>query len=194
MKPTMTPEQHRKASELFLQMRDLSAEQRLALLEAEQDSEVRDEATSLLAASDGCGDFLERSVQVNVTANLAEGKIARGDSPESAVVVDATTEQANPAGGTLQQVGRYRLLQQIGEGGHGTVFMAEQTDPVSRKVAVKLIKPGMDSKQVLARFQAERQALAMMDHPSIARMIDGGRASERSALLRDGVSERDSDR
>jgi serine/threonine protein kinase/tetratricopeptide (TPR) repeat protein len=71
-------------------------------------------------------------------------------------------------------IGPYKLLQQIGEGGMGTVFMAEQTHPVQRKVALKIIKPGMDSRQVIARFEAERQALAVMDHVNIARVFDGG--------------------
>jgi WD40 repeat protein len=71
-------------------------------------------------------------------------------------------------------IGPYKLLQQIGEGGMGIVFMAEQTDPVRRKVALKVIKPGMDSRQVIARFEAERQALAMMDHANIARVLDAG--------------------
>ena len=70
--------------------------------------------------------------------------------------------------------GRYKLLEQIGEGGMGTVWVAEQTQPVRRKVALKLIKAGMDSKTVLARFEAERQALALMDHPNIAKVLDGG--------------------
>lgn len=70
--------------------------------------------------------------------------------------------------------GRYKLLEAIGEGGMGTVWVAEQTQPVRRKVALKLIKAGMDSKSVLARFEAERQALAMMDHPNIAKVLDGG--------------------
>jgi eukaryotic-like serine/threonine-protein kinase len=72
------------------------------------------------------------------------------------------------------RVGRYRLLQKLGEGGCGLVFMAEQTEPVRRRVALKIIKPGMDTRQVLARFEAERQALAMMDHPNIARVLDAG--------------------
>ncbi|MCS7471266.1 protein kinase, partial [Stieleria sp. ICT_E10.1] len=73
-----------------------------------------------------------------------------------------------------QQIGRYKLLQKIGEGGFGVVFMAEQHRPVRRKVALKVIKPGMDTKAVVARFEAERQALAMMDHPNIAKVLDGG--------------------
>src|SRR5262249_12136408 len=71
-------------------------------------------------------------------------------------------------------LGPYKLLQQIGEGGMGTVFMAEQTEPVRRMVALKIIKPGMDSAQVIARFEAERQALALMDHPNIAKAFDAG--------------------
>src|SRR5688500_6720872 len=74
-------------------------------------------------------------------------------------------------GGTI---GRYKLLERIGEGGFGVVYMAEQLAPVRRKVALKVIKPGMDSRQVLARFDAERQALAIMDHPNIAKVFDGG--------------------
>src|SRR5499433_2941260 len=70
--------------------------------------------------------------------------------------------------------GRYKLLEEIGEGGMGTVWVAEQTQPVRRKVALKLIKAGMDSKTVLSRFEAERQALALMDHPHIAKVLDGG--------------------
>ena len=73
-----------------------------------------------------------------------------------------------------QRIGRYKLLQEIGEGGFGTVFMAEQLEPVKRRVALKVIKPGMDSKEVVARFEAERQALAMMDHPNIAKVLDAG--------------------
>ena len=81
---------------------------------------------------------------------------------------------APPAEGPGTVIGPYKLLQQIGEGGMGTVFMAEQTQPVRRKVALKVIKPGMDSRQVIARFEAERQALALMDHVNIARVLDAG--------------------
>src|SRR5712692_5296489 len=71
-------------------------------------------------------------------------------------------------------IGPYKLLEQIGEGGFGVVFMAEQSQPVRRKVALKVLKPGMDTRQVVARFEAERQALAIMDHPNIAHIFDGG--------------------
>src|SRR6516164_7095404 len=72
------------------------------------------------------------------------------------------------------KIGRYKLLQQVGEGGWGVVYMAEQEEPVRRRVALKVIKLGMDTKQVIARFEAERQALALMDHPNIAKVLDAG--------------------
>src|SRR5437016_10879281 len=72
------------------------------------------------------------------------------------------------------RIGRYRLLEEIGHGGCGVVYMAEQEEPVRRKVALKVIKLGMDTRQVVARFEAERQALALMDHPNIARFLDAG--------------------
>jgi serine/threonine protein kinase len=71
-------------------------------------------------------------------------------------------------------VGPYRLVQPIGEGGFGVVYLAEQQQPVRRKVALKVLKPGMDTREVIARFEAERQALAIMDHPHIANVLDGG--------------------
>ncbi|MCB9864519.1 MAG: protein kinase, partial [Phycisphaerales bacterium] len=87
----------------------------------------------------------------------------------------ASTLAASPITETAGvRVGRYKLLQQIGEGGFGTVFMAEQERPVRRRVALKIIKLGMDTRQVVARFEAERQALALMDHPHIARVLDAG--------------------
>jgi hypothetical protein len=86
-----------------------------------------------------------------------------------AVLVD---EPITERPGTI--IGPYKLLQQIGEGGMGNVFMAEQTEPMRRKVALKIIKPGMDSRQIIARFEAERQALALMDHPHIARVFEAG--------------------
>jgi len=71
-------------------------------------------------------------------------------------------------------IGPYKLLEQIGEGGMGVVFMAQQTEPIRRKVALKIIKPGMDTRQVIARFEVERQVLALMDHPNIAKVLDAG--------------------
>jgi eukaryotic-like serine/threonine-protein kinase len=89
--------------------------------------------------------------------------------PKPTIVVSFPNEEK-----TGDRIGRYKLLQKIGEGGMGAVWMAEQTEPVRRQVALKVIKQGMDSGQVLARFEAERQALALMDHPNIARVLDAG--------------------
>ena len=72
------------------------------------------------------------------------------------------------------EIGPYKLIRQIGEGGMGVVYHAQQVQPIRREVALKIIKPGMDSKQIIARFESERQALAMMDHPNIARVLDAG--------------------
>jgi formylglycine-generating enzyme required for sulfatase activity len=88
-------------------------------------------------------------------------------------MIDSRTASAGKMIGS-----RYRLLEEIGEGGMGTVWVAEQTEPVRRRVAIKLIKPGMDSRQVLSRFELERQALALMDHPNIAKVLDGGVADD----------------
>jgi WD40 repeat protein/serine/threonine protein kinase len=91
------------------------------------------------------------------------------EQPAPGATVDlAATERVG------EMVGRYKLLERIGEGGFGLVYMAEQQHPVRRKVALKVVKPGMDSRQVLARFEAERQALAIMDHPNIAKVFDAG--------------------
>jgi serine/threonine protein kinase len=112
------------------------------------DPGLRRHLDELLAAQEDLGSFLARSP----------------------VVSEGTSESVREGPGS--HIGPYKLLQQIGEGGMGVVYMAEQTEPVRRKVALKIIKPGMDSAQVVARFEAERQALAMMDHLNIAKVFD----------------------
>lgn len=92
------------------------------------------------------------------------------DQPAPAGTVDYVPIAEKPG----SKIGPYKLLEQIGEGGFGLVFVAEQQEPVKRKVALKVIKPGMDTQQVIARFEAERQALALMDHPNIAKVLDAG--------------------
>ena len=94
------------------------------------------------------------------------------DRPEATGAIFPSRSDSEPAGAIVG--GRYKLLEAIGEGGMGTIWMTEQREPVKRLVALKLIKPGMDSRAVLARFEAERQALALMDHPNIAKILDGG--------------------
>jgi serine/threonine protein kinase len=107
---------------------------------------------TLLRAHEEAGDFLE-------TPPFGSG-IALDFSPV--------------AEGPGTSIGRYKLLEKIGEGGMAVVYMAEQTEPIRRKVALKIIKLGMDTRQVIARFEAERQALALMNHPSIAKVLDAG--------------------
>jgi tetratricopeptide (TPR) repeat protein len=119
------------------------------------DARLRQEVESLLAAHEQAESFLE----------TPPPKLA---ATETQVVRTLLTEKAGDS------IGRYKLLQQIGEGGCGVVYMAEQEEPVRRRVALKVIKLGMDTKQVIARFEAERQALAMMDHPNIAKVLDAG--------------------
>src|SRR6266516_5032593 len=86
--------------------------------------------------------------------------------PTATVVVASITEKSG------DKIGHYKLLQKIGEGGCGVVYMAEQEEPIRRRVALKVIKLGMDTRSVIARFEAERQALALMDHPNIAKVLD----------------------
>src|SRR5215468_542087 len=128
-------------------------EERAAYLEraCAGDPALRASVEALLRANEGASDFLARP------------------APGPGATVEA------PAGeGPGAVIGPYKLIEEIGEGGMGTVFLAEQTHPVRRKVALKIIRPGMDTKQVIARFEAERQALALMDHPNIARILDAG--------------------
>src|SRR5262245_46023736 len=111
----------------------------------------------------------------------AGGFLGRAD-PEGAGGPEPVAGRGTPAAGLAPGAvvaGRYKLLERVGEGGMGEVWMAEQTEPVRRKVALKLIKPGMDSRAVLARFDAERQALALMDHPNIAKVLDAGTTEDR---------------
>ena len=133
----------------------------------------QDSAQRAAVLERACGDNheLRRRVELLLAEHAAQDSFL--DRP---AVVDTLELPASERPG--QQIGPYRLLQQIGEGGFGIVFMAEQTGPVRRRVALKVIKPGMDSRQVIARFEAERQALAVMDHPNIAKVLDAGTIGE----------------
>ncbi len=121
---------------------------------------------------EACGGDATRIAHVEALLAAADATDSLLDRPAGSDPVATIDQPATEGPGTV--IGPYKLLQQLGEGGMGTVFMAEQTRPVQRKVALKVIKPGMDSRQVIARFEAERKALAMMDHVNIARVFDGG--------------------
>jgi serine/threonine protein kinase/WD40 repeat protein len=113
---------------------------------------------------------LRHCVERLLSAHPKADAFLQGAAPGLATVDEPPAIAERP--GSI--LGPFKLLQQLGEGGFGVVFLAEQEQPIRRKVALKIIKPGMDSKQVIARFEAERQALAMMDHPSIAKVLDAG--------------------
>jgi WD40 repeat protein/serine/threonine protein kinase len=123
------------------------------------DARLLAEVEDLLREHDRVGDFLETPVLRDPTAS------------GTVLIPPGTVAVREKAG---DRIGRYKLLQTIGEGGCGVVYMAEQEEPVRRRAALKIIKLGMDTKSVVARFEAERQALAMMDHPNIAKVFDGG--------------------
>jgi serine/threonine protein kinase/tetratricopeptide (TPR) repeat protein len=121
-----------------------------------------------------CADAHEmrRRVEQLLDAQSRAEKFLNSPAPPAVATVD---EPAREQPGSI--IGPYKLLEQIGEGGMGLVFVAEQQQPVRRKVAIKVVKPGMDSRQIIARFEAERQALALMDHQNIARVLDAGATS-----------------
>jgi serine/threonine protein kinase/tetratricopeptide (TPR) repeat protein len=140
---------------VFTEALQLPIAERAAFLERAcgGDLDLRRKVDALLEGHSRVGDFLE-------------------DSPQRALQQPRPGASAGEKPG--DRIGRFKLLQQIGEGGCGVVFMAEQEEPVRRRVALKVIKPGMDTKSVIARFEAERQALALMDHPNIAKVFDAG--------------------
>ncbi|HEY3913608.1 MAG TPA: serine/threonine-protein kinase [Verrucomicrobiae bacterium] len=150
----MTPD---RESTVFNAARVLPVEKRGAYLDGAcaDDPDLRQRVEALLLSHDEATGFLENPPD-HVTLM------------RTAVLTVSATEKIG------DKIGRYKLLQQIGEGGCGVVYMAEQLEPVRRKVAIKIIKLGMDTKQVIARFEAEQQALALMDHPNIAKVLDAG--------------------
>jgi WD40 repeat protein/serine/threonine protein kinase len=143
-----------------------------AIFHAALEIEAADQRSAYLDAA--CGN--ETWLRQRVEALLRRCAEPEGPLDRPHIRLEATADceaaQLTERPGTV--IGPYKLLEQIGEGGFGVVFMAEQTQPVRRKVALKVLKPGMDTRQVVARFEAERQALAIMDHPNIAKVLDGG--------------------
>jgi serine/threonine protein kinase/tetratricopeptide (TPR) repeat protein len=152
------PDWDPEANDLFLRALEVPQSDRERFLDeaCAGNPRLRTRVDGLLRASERAGSFLGRpAVDPDVTATHVPGP-------------------ADPALGTGTAVGPYKLIQELGAGGMGTVYLAQQTEPVRRLVALKVIKAGMDSEQVLARFEAERQALALMDHPNIAKVLDAG--------------------
>jgi serine/threonine protein kinase len=141
--------------EIFSEAIQLPSDERIAFLDraCAGDTDLRRSIEALLRSNDRAEDFLEDPPKGSISERRE--KVVAGEKPGD-------------------QVGRYKLLEQIGEGGCGVVYIAEQKEPVRRQVALKVIKPGMDTKNVIARFEAERQALALMDHPNIAHVFDAG--------------------
>jgi serine/threonine protein kinase len=163
-----------RAKSVFLAASDIAdPQERAAFLNRECDgrTDLRERVEALLRANDAAP--LPAPEPSEDTAAFASAE------PNPAVLDPATDKHTVDLPGKDQHAGtviagRFKLLEPIGEGGMGSVWRAQQSEPVKRFVAVKLIKAGMDSRQVLARFEAERQALAMMDHPNIAKVLDGG--------------------
>ena len=152
---------------------------------------LRRRVERLLAAQPAVEGFLEQPAAA-VAPTVDPGRpLPPGSHPPTATFGPSPATEDHPRrpeAGTVI-AGQYKLVEEIGEGGMGTVWMAQQTEPVKRPVAVKLIKAGMDSKAVLARFEAERQALALMDHPNIAKVLDAGTTDGRPAVLRHGTGQ-----
>jgi serine/threonine protein kinase len=164
--PAANPD-HQREGELLIVALELPLAERAIFLEREcgANTSFRQRLEKLLIAHNDAGAFLAEpaisAAQVAPARSISEGP---GDKTLLTVVNEKPGDR----------IGRYKLLEKIGEGGCGVVYMAEQDEPVRRRVALKVIKLGMDTKQVIARFEAERQALALMDHPNIAKVLDAG--------------------
>jgi eukaryotic-like serine/threonine-protein kinase len=152
---------------IFAAALELPADQRSAYLDqaCAGDVALRRQVEALLRVHDDAGNFFDK------LASVEQPTSAEGTTTGSNRTIRIAGLASVKAG---DRIGRYKLLQQIGEGGCGVVYMAEQEEPVRRRVALKIIKLGMDTRSVIARFEAERQALALMDHPNIAKVLDAG--------------------
>ena len=147
---------------------------------AEPNEEVVFDIARRIEESDVRKDYVDQACatdpalksRVNELLGLHGEEVSFLESPPAGLPPTVAMNQVTEKIG--QTIGRYKLREQIGEGGMGVVFVAEQENPLRRKVALKVIKPGMDSKAVLARFNAERNALALMNHPNIAKVLDAG--------------------
>jgi RIO-like serine/threonine protein kinase len=152
---------------IYFTARGLPPKDRPAFLDqaCERDPSLRARVEQMLAVSDEAEAFITDLPDEQLEVRKFGGK------PGETTKVDLDDLADETFG---QKIERYKILEKVGEGGCGVVYVAEQTEPVRRRVALKVIKLGMDTKQVVARFEAERQALAMMDHPNIAKVLDAG--------------------
>ena len=186
MKPPVTPAQQTGIANLeqglFEHASSLPPEERHAYLvgACSGDASMIHRLEELLRAHNNTGDFMATPAAGDLRAEVAGGF---GITSGAAAVGVAAGDR----------IGRYRIIEPIGEGGFGVVYLAEQEEPVRRRVALKIIKLGMDTRAIVARFEAERQALALMDHPNIARVFDGGATDDGPALFRDGAGARHPD-
>ena len=146
-----------------VEMTDLEQRRRFLDEACGADKSLREQVEKLLAISQSAGDFFKDC------APALEPQAADAEQ-----VLSAAESAWEPEIPETKSIGPYKLLQKLGEGGYGVVYMAEQEQPIRRRVALKIIKLGMDTRNVIARFEAERQALALMDHPNIARVLDAG--------------------
>src|SRR5438552_7120884 len=152
-----SPPDPRREEAIFEAALALPIEQRPAYLDRAcgDDAQLRRRIEVLLQSHEHAGEFLEPALPA---------------SPNPTMVIPNPPPSEKPG----DTIGPYKIREKLGEGGWGVVYVAEQTEPVRRRVALKVIKLGMDTRSVIARFEAERQALAMMDHPNIARVLDAG--------------------
>ena len=162
-----------------LDIKDIENRRRFVMAACGTDQGLRAEVERLLSSYDAADGLLEQPLATHSFASqlrqldqLGIGTETRTGEHHFPILPSAS--KPSQAVESSPVIGPYRLLELIGEGGFGQVFVAEQSAPIRRKVALKIIKPGMDSREVIARFSAERQALALMDHPNIAKVFDGG--------------------
>ncbi len=177
---------HERVKALFLaaiERGDPADRQAFLRTEVGDDAELRDRLDALLAAYEQPSGALDRPLASDPLSTEALDATRSVSAPLPAGAGDDSATLGQPAHDGPNVIDtviadRYKIRQEIGEGGMGTVYFAEQLRPVRRQVALKLIKPGMDSRNVLARFESERQALALMDHPHIARVLDAGATAD----------------
>jgi len=169
-KGPMTPERFQQIKHVLQEVLECKPDRRAALLQKAcgDDEELRREIEALVSAHEKAGSFLQ---EPPFASDQQEGTDVSSSGTGARVLMNCTVA----LGEALHldpEIGRYHLLQKVGEGGMGEVWLAEQKEPVRRRVALKLIKAGMNTREVIARFESERQALALMDHPAIAKVFD----------------------